>query len=130
MAKGYHVLAGVCRDIGNALRDDADGSQEAAQLLDALDELLELLYDRSDGEIPLGQESDESGIGNDATDEESPMGDLRREVAALPSVGSRGQSPSVHSTRARAKLERRPSRTQGIPVATGTPRAVRPRGVR
>jgi len=98
VAKGYHVLAGFLRDLRNARGDAADGSATAGELLDQLDDELELLYERSDGELPLGQEGDDAACVNEDDDGEESESDtlLRDEPKAGPlgSVGAHGGGTS------------------------------------
>lgn len=101
MAKGYHVLAGLCRDLRNALLDDAEGGDEAGKQLDGFDELLELLYERGDGEIPVGPEGDEATSGDDADDAEPSVRSSEREKRTVRGLGTRRASPAELEPRAR-----------------------------
>lgn len=94
MAKGYHVLAGFLRDLRNARGDAADGSATAGELLDALDDELELLYERSDGDLPERQEGNADACGDDTEDSvDSPEEDLP-EARNVRSVGAPAEGAS------------------------------------
>lgn len=115
MAKGYHVLAGFIRDLRNARGDAADGSASAGELLDALDDELELLYERSDGDLPERQEGDADACGDDtedsvdAPDEDLPeAGNVRSVGAPVEGAARRVRSASVNGG----------VKTREMPVAT------------
>jgi len=103
VAKAYHVLAGFIRDLGNAVRDDADGSAEAEKLLDGLDDVLELYKSVSSSGVLSRDESDDDACGDDADDEvASDDGELPEAGGVQPVVSARAGAVQ-YSARARKR---------------------------
>lgn len=115
MAKSYHNLAGLVRDLRNARGDASEGSKGAAELLDTLyDELDLLLGEGSDDDVG-GEDDDGDGGEYDATPQSPPVRDETKR--GVDSVGAGGPSGPQHaigigrgqrSTRDRLAREARP----------------------
>jgi len=108
MPRAFHNLAGLCRDLRAAALAAAEGNQEAYNLCVALDDAMELHDALISGDMDDGQDSDAAASGDDAEDESDPL--PRREGKRDKRVGDGGEGTAIHSTRARAELDRRPSR--------------------
>jgi len=110
MARAYHNLAGLCRDIRAAAGAASEGDEAAERLLHDLDDVLGLLDAIVDGDLPGGQEGDGAAFDDDTEDQDEPVVDVPRETRGMASLGTAGARTAQHSTRARAADERRPSR--------------------
>jgi len=96
VAKGYHVLAGLVRDLQHVL-EDAEGSETAGKLLDDFSDVLELLLERGDADRSLFDESSDDGGGDDAAEEGPPVvqsATTQRNVGAVDGGGERTRSVS------------------------------------
>lgn len=111
VAKGYHNLAGLCRDLRNAQRDASDGSREAAQLVDELCELLDVLDEGGVDELHRGEDEDGDARIDEPEDEGDPDGHLTPGTPVherrVDSMGNRGQTAAEYRSRgARRQADR------------------------
>lgn len=109
MARAYHVLAGVCRDLRAACIAASEGDSEAQKLADDFNDALELHDALCSGELDSGADSDDSASGDDAEDASDTGHGDQYEQRRMERMGNSGQGPSQRSTRRAAQQPARPS---------------------
>lgn len=103
MSRGYHNLAGFCRDLRAASIAASEGDSQAAEQLDHLDDALGLFDAVIDGDLPGGQEGGGDALGDDAEDEGDAPVERVQGQGRVDSVGSGRQGSTVNDGGARGR---------------------------